>query len=789
VPPQPGAEAPAADHEQTPEEEAQERWLSLMEQPNLYGSTGWLHTTYAGSGAAGTFRVSFLTDWFTTSNFLCRPGDNPFASRPSMTAACKVGSMAGDNASRVGGTFVLNATPFSFLEAYALLRTYATSNDQGATQLLQVLGDTTIGVKGFMPNKLGRAWQVGGEVQLLLLNGTGGVGVAGSGTSALFRIMGGADFRKPNDGGFPLRISVNFGYKIDNSGKLVEGVEHDRAVAAGIPPNNSMNDPGPQRLPITRIERFGLGINRVDTLPIAIGVGLPFSRVQPYIEWSLDVPANSRNQYICHTGRLFNGDACLGLNDPFAPNPGSAGQSGFAVVPSRFSLGVKTNPLPWRTWHGLSAHVGVDIGTSGVHRWVEELAPQAPWTLYLGLGFAYDTKEPAAPTVPTPVQVEKLVPAPQTFVRGLVHEQGRNDVVVADAIVTFEGGLQAPIATGPDGRFVTRHLEPGQYKLAIKAPGFKPGICQAIVNPGGAPAAPPMVPGAPPGAPGAPGEVPGGAPPSPFGAPPPSPFGAPPGAPGAPPGAPGAPPGAPPAPGMVPPGPAPAVPSGPQFVDVDCPIEALPRLSSVLGVVRDAESGTPVGGAVVKLTDSNAKEHSTTADGGGNFVFKDMAPGAVIIRAEASGYMTHLNPPLELRAGEDSRPTVQIAKRPKVANVHLEGKEIRISKQIHFETDSSKILGDSNSLMEEIADVLQSHQGIKKVEIQGHTDNRGTPEHNMQLSDARANAVKSWLVGAGVDPNRLVAKGYGQTRPVAPNVTEANRARNRRVQFIILEGK
>jgi outer membrane protein OmpA-like peptidoglycan-associated protein len=58
----------------------------------------------------------------------------------------------------------------------------------------------------------------------------------------------------------------------------------------------------------------------------------------------------------------------------------------------------------------------------------------------------------------------------------------------------------------------------------------------------------------------------------------------------------------------------------------------------------------------------------------------------------------------------------------------------------------------------------------------------------MQLSDARANSVKSWLVGAGVDPNRLVPKGYGQTRPVAPNVTEANRARNRRVQFIILEG-
>jgi outer membrane protein OmpA-like peptidoglycan-associated protein len=65
----------------------------------------------------------------------------------------------------------------------------------------------------------------------------------------------------------------------------------------------------------------------------------------------------------------------------------------------------------------------------------------------------------------------------------------------------------------------------------------------------------------------------------------------------------------------------------------------------------------------------------------------------------------------------------------------------------------------------------------------------GTADHNLQLSDARASSVKAWLVGAGIDPARLVPKGYGQTRPLAPNVTAGNRARNRRVQFIILEGK
>src|SRR6185436_4400702 len=92
-----------------------------------------------------------------------------------------------DDSSHVGAFFTLNATPFSFLEAYAAIRTYANSNSQGRPQLLQVLGDTTLGVKAFLPNKLGRIFTVGGEIQLLLLNGTGDVGVAGAGTSALFR--------------------------------------------------------------------------------------------------------------------------------------------------------------------------------------------------------------------------------------------------------------------------------------------------------------------------------------------------------------------------------------------------------------------------------------------------------------------------------------------------------------------------------------------------------------------------------------------------------------------------
>ncbi|MEZ5817940.1 MAG: OmpA family protein [Hyphomicrobiaceae bacterium] len=71
------------------------------------------------------------------------------------------------------------------------------------------------------------------------------------------------------------------------------------------------------------------------------------------------------------------------------------------------------------------------------------------------------------------------------------------------------------------------------------------------------------------------------------------------------------------------------------------------------------------------------------------------------------------------------------------------------------------------------------------VEIEGHTDSEGTPERNKRLSDRRANAVREYLSRAGVEPSRLEAIGYGETRPIAPNDTASGRAMNRRIEFTV----
>ena len=69
--------------------------------------------------------------------------------------------------------------------------------------------------------------------------------------------------------------------------------------------------------------------------------------------------------------------------------------------------------------------------------------------------------------------------------------------------------------------------------------------------------------------------------------------------------------------------------------------------------------------------------------------------------------------------------------------------------------------------------------------MQGHSDNQGTAAYNLRLSQNRAQAVVDALIKLGVEPSRLEAKGYGDTKPLLPNTTEANKARNRRVQLII----
>jgi outer membrane protein OmpA-like peptidoglycan-associated protein len=104
------------------------------------------------------------------------------------------------------------------------------------------------------------------------------------------------------------------------------------------------------------------------------------------------------------------------------------------------------------------------------------------------------------------------------------------------------------------------------------------------------------------------------------------------------------------------------------------------------------------------------------------------------------------------------------------------------AKGINFETGKAVITAGSFKSLDDLVTLLNSYPGAS-VEIQGHTDNNGTPESNKTLSQDRANSVKRYLSAGGVSEARMTAIGYGQEVPLADNKTEAGKTKNRRVDF------
>jgi OmpA-OmpF porin, OOP family len=663
--------------EQEKEKAWAERERKLNEASTLTGGVGLMHTQHAQGGAPGQFRVDFTTEYFSagflcTREFPCRDPQNP------------ANTIQSDSADHIGGRLRLSMQVLKWLEAYLATSALANSNAANRPQLLQVLGDSTIGAKAH--GQLSKVFHVGGAFELWLVNGTGSVGLDGGGTSAKFRGLATADLRGMQKR-IPLRFSTNLTYVLDNSGQVVAGTETARGT------------------PVTRIERFGLNINRVDHFDIHLGAELfaAEEKVRPFLEYQVLIPVN-RQDYRCRPNNPSS-DKCL-ATDAFAPSTLTLG--------SRF--------YPWKKGFNLTA--AFDIGISGVGFFIEEMRPTPPWMLYLGAGWAFDTQD--KPPVIRERVVERGTPAPTgRRIRGFVHEEGKTEGI-AGAIVSWENHPElTSLATGTDGRFTTHALQPGAYSFAIRADGYKPGQCSTTIA--GVASAPAQ--GTPPNQP--PAQIGGD-------------------------------------------------------VQLDCVLSALPRVGNIVGKVKDLDTGNFVSGAAIKVVDVARKELSGSTDAQGTFRFEQVTPGEASITVDADGYLVS-SERLDVKARQDNPIELSVKKKPKTPLVTVQNKEIIIRQQIQFAVDSAVILPASTGLLTEIADVLLKNPRIHKVEVQGHTDGSGSPAHNQKLSEDRASSVVSWLTAHGVASDRLSAKGYGDSKPLVPNVTELNKQRNRRVQFIITD--
>lgn len=111
--------------------------------------------------------------------------------------------------------------------------------------------------------------------------------------------------------------------------------------------------------------------------------------------------------------------------------------------------------------------------------------------------------------------------------------------------------------------------------------------------------------------------------------------------------------------------------------------------------------------------------------------------------------------------------------------------EVSLTSDILFDTDSSALRSDSRQTLRELATTFSRYSDINNIEVSGHTDSTGTDDHNLGLSQRRAGAVRDYLADQGVPTGRIVARGYGESRPKSSNDSASGRQLNRRVEISV----
>jgi outer membrane protein OmpA-like peptidoglycan-associated protein len=190
------------------------------------------------------------------------------------------------------------------------------------------------------------------------------------------------------------------------------------------------------------------------------------------------------------------------------------------------------------------------------------------------------------------------------------------------------------------------------------------------------------------------------------------------------------------------------------------------------GKVSDKKDGTALA-ATVSFPNTEVAPVST--DPATGVYMAQVAPGSYAVKVSSEGYI------------DQTAALIVEEGKPQIRDFALvkEGMSITL-KGIYFDVNKTTIKPESRAALADAAQILKDNPTIR-VEIQGHTDSQGSDEYNMRLSDGRAGAVVAYLVqNFGIDAGRLVAKGYGETMPIADNSTADGRSLNRRVEFVIL---
>jgi len=292
------------------------------------GPIGGIHVIDAGSAPAGTLRVQLGLNIMSTSDFI----------------------VPGDVDDYLGGTVSVTWTFLDFLEAYFDIESHGNYNTMAvdAPHLAQVLGDITLGLKGFyevIP------WlTIGGDLRVKMMNTMGDLGLFASATSFGLRGNVTADFQRL-ESKVPLIARFNLGYFFDNSSALIKDTEKQQ-LDYYMSKEAANADPKLEWHHLTNAyNRFAYGINRVDLFTFALGLEAPIPvttdfYINPILEWIWGIPVNRQGfECVQPYAKGDNIDGCLQ-------------KEGAASFPMDLTLGLRVLP-PVK---GLAASIAADIG-------------------------------------------------------------------------------------------------------------------------------------------------------------------------------------------------------------------------------------------------------------------------------------------------------------------------------------------------------------------------------------------------------------------------------------------
>ncbi|MFT7520399.1 MAG: outer membrane protein OmpA-like peptidoglycan-associated protein [Kiritimatiellia bacterium] len=206
--------------------------------------------------------------------------------------------------------------------------------------------------------------------------------------------------------------------------------------------------------------------------------------------------------------------------------------------------------------------------------------------------------------------------------------------------------------------------------------------------------------------------------------------------------------------------------------------------SADLKIFVHDEQGAPVPGVRIAWESSEplclpAETPTIGDDGRGGAM---VGPGSHTLIVTADGYRM-VEQPVELKKGENAEVEVVLA----TTKLKIEAKRIAILDKVEFQTNQAVLQSSSFALLDEVSAVIRRNPSAGRVEVQGHTDSEGPAEYNQALSERRAATVLDYLVSKGVERQRLISAGYGETKAIDSNDSASGRSRNRRVEFVLID--